>query len=440
MKKILIIKILILVIVTFSCLYALEEETCPKEQRLVTVGIIPGGSAATIGLKTGDVIVSYNGTKVHCLNKLAILKAEVVTDSVEIVIARAEKIMSFKLPKGEIGVYIKEVLPDIKFEEDAKIIKGIGALGWDTGESNSFIAALTRVAEYLKIKKDYTYLMGTSGAAFRIQFCEDWCPSSPDPTVGFDCGTIAAKCINLKLNPMFADKEGNNKDQMKQTIKAAINKKMPVIAIDLIELAEWGLIVGYQKNVEDLIVRTYFDKREGYNIAEKFPWIIMTISKEKGKIDDYDNFKNSLKIAQGLYETEKYEKYYSGTSAIEYWIKRLREDDFDSLGDEQFDHVMHTNAWIFERLADDRKFCAKYLKSFANQFPKIKNKIEKLASIYEAENLLMTESGKATLYPMQMTKREDWTNEMKQKEIEILTAVLEKEKEAYSIIKEINTK
>jgi len=78
------------------------------------------------------------------------------------------------------------------------------------------------------------------------------------------------------------------------------------------------------------------------------------------------------------------------------------------------------------------------LRSLANQFPPVKDEIIKLASIYEAENKLMTESGTVVLYPMQMQKRADWTSEMKQKEIEILTTILEKEKEAYLIIKEIN--
>lgn len=165
----------------------------------------------------------------------------------------------------------------------------------------------------------------------------------------------------------------------------------------------------------------------------------MTVSKQAGNIDDNNNFINSLEIAQELYETEKYEEYYSGTAAIEYWIKRLKEDDFDALEEERFNDIMLTNAWIFQRLADDRMLAAHYLKAFAPEFPHVKEKISELASLYETEYDLMTEST-VTLYPNQMKSRDDWTDEMKQKEIEILSTVLEKEKEAYLIIKEINEK
>jgi hypothetical protein len=437
------VKILTFIIVTFSFLVALEAKECEKKsdkvQRLIITNVVPGGSGEIAGMKPGDAIVSYNGKEVCCTKKLGMLKDEVVTDSVEVVINRDENIISFTIPKGIIGIYLKELLPDIEFEKDAVTIEGIGRLDWRTGESSSFIAALTRIAEYLGIQKDYTYLMGTSGAVFRIQFYEDWCPSAPDATVGFDCGAASVKSLNLNQESIF-DKESENKEKMQQKIMASIDKNMPVIAIDLIEMPEWGLIIGYQKKGEELIVRTYFDRREGYDIAEKFPWAVIIVNQEKGNIDDNGNFVQSLKIAQDLYETEKYKAYYSGTAAIEYWIKKLKEDKFESFDDEKFNDIMLTNAWIFERLADDRMVGAEYLKSFATQFAQGEDDIIKLASIYETENKLMTSAEKIAPYPFQVEKRDDWTDEMRNTEIEILTKVLEKEKEAYLVIKEINKK
>jgi hypothetical protein len=438
-KRILICTILFMGIVG-SILYAQEEKNCKKEQRLVITGVIPGSYAETIDIRPGDVIAAYNGKEVHCLEKLTILKDEVTTDSVEIVIRRDNELVNFVIPNGQIGVWVKELLPDIVFENDAVVIEGIGLLDWDTGESNSFIAALTRIAEYLEIPKDYVYLMGTSACAFRVHFHEEWCPSSPDPTVGFDCGSVAAQNLNLSLQTMFLAKEGKNRDEITQGIIESIDKKMPVMAIDLIEVAEWGLVVGYQKQGGDLIVRDYFSRREGYDIAEKFPWVIMIIEKGSGKIDDTRNFKNSLAITQELYETEKYDAYYSGTAAIEYWIQRLKEDNFSTMEEEKFDDVMLANAWIYQRLAEDRKFAAEYLKSFASTYPAVKDIIAELVVLYETVHKLMAESGSVVLYPSQMTTRNDWTDEMRQKEIDILTEVLEKERQAYSLIKEINKK
>jgi hypothetical protein len=421
-------------------LLSAQEEGCKEEQRLVITGVIPGSYAEVIDIRSGDIIVTYNGKGVHCLEKLTMLKEEVTTDSVEIVIKRGNEFVCFVIPRGQIGIWVKELLPDIVFDDDAVLIEGINPLDWDTGESNSFIAALARIAEYLKIQKDYVYLMGTSACAFRVHFHEEWCPSSPDPTVGFDCGSIAAQNLKLSIQTLSLAKEGKNRDHIQQKIIESIDKKMPVMAIDLIEVAEWGLIVGYQKQGGDFIVRDYFSRREGYDIAEKFPWVIMTVEKGSGTIDDTRNFKNSLVIAQQLYETEKYDAYYSGTAAIEYWIERLRKDDFSTMEDEKFDDVMLANAWIYQRLAEDRKCTAEYLESFAYTFPNVKDKITELAVLYGTVYTLLAESGDVVLYPTQMTMRGDWTDEMRKREIDVLTKVLEKEREAYSLITEINKK
>lgn len=439
-----VISIFIALLVTCTFLVADQEKPCEetreKEQSVVVTGIIPASSAETVGIREGDIIVTYNGVSVHCTNKLNELKESLKTDSVEIVVKRDDRVISFVIPKGFIGIYIKEILPDIDYDEDAVVIEGIGRLAWETGESNSFMGALARIVEYLNIEKDYTSLMGTSAAAFRILFHENWCPSSPDPTVGYDCAAVALKNSNLIGEYLFYDEKAANEEMIRQKIMESIDKKMPVIAIDLITVAEWGLIVGYQKNGEELLVRTYFDKRKGYDIAEKFPWVVMTISQREGTIDDGKNFKKSLTIAQELYETEKYEAYYSGIAALKYWIKRLAEEDFESLNDERYTEVMLANAWIYERLAHDRKIGAAYLKSFVTEFPQIKDDINALASIYEAEQRLIAEAGMIAPYPEQVQKRTDWTAEMRNKQIEILTQVLEQEKEAYSIIKEINKK
>jgi hypothetical protein len=440
MKRMFPLRILLVILIAISVLSAAEEECkCEKDQHLLITGTIPGGAAETAGIESGDIIVSYDKHEVHCLKKLNALKEAVKTDSVEIVIKRDGEVVSYMIPEGMIGIYVKELLPDIEFEKDAVVIKGIGRLDWDTGETSSFVASLARVAEYLNVDRDYTYLMGASGSAFRIQFHADWCPSSPDATVGYDCGAAAMRSINLIPSYMFLDREeGTNKGEILKGIVKSIDEKMPVIAIDLIEVPEWGLIVGHQKGGEELIVRDYFDRRQSYDNATKFPWVVVTLSQKEGAIDDAENFKKSLEIAQELYETETYESYYSGITALEYWIKRLKEDDFAALDDEKFEEVVLSNAWIFSRLADDRMFGAEYLKSFAPKFPQVKDNIVKLASLYESINELMTTEEMIAPYPMQIEKRDDWTPEMRNKELEILAKVLEKEKEAYTLVKETN--
>ena len=116
------------------------------------------------------------------------LKSGAKTEKVELVVLRKGKKKSFSIMKGQIGVYLSERRPEIELADDAVVLKGVGKLGWETGMSNSFVGGLVVTADYLEIETDYTYLMGVSGSAFRIHFHKDWCPSSPDPTCGFDAG------------------------------------------------------------------------------------------------------------------------------------------------------------------------------------------------------------------------------------------------------------
>lgn len=435
-----------LLFVNFSALNAGEDkgcdEPCEPQAYLLIQGTIPGGGAAEVGMKEGDVIVSYNGTAVHCLNKLNMLKETVETDEVQIVVKRGEEMLTFAIPQGMIGVYIAEMLPDIDFsnEEGAVVITGVGQLDWSTGETNSYIAALTRISEYLNLGRDYTYLAGASGSAFRVLFHKDWCPSSPDPTVGYDCGAVAAKCLNLEPMYVHFDKEKKNKEIMQQQIMEAIHNEIPVIAIDLIQVPEWGLIVGYQDKGEKLIVRDYFDRRNSYDIAEKFPWVIVTLEKKEGEIDDVKNFKHALKIAQELYETEMYDDYYSGIAALEYWIKRLAEDDFSALDDKKLEEVILANAWIYQRCADDRMFGAQYLMKYAGKLPTVEKEVLKLAALYEVEHKLLASEENVAPYPPSFKTLKNWGSDLRQREIDILTQFLEKEREAHMLIKEINQK
>jgi hypothetical protein len=434
-------------LITFTSLNAAEEECCSeepceKEPYLLIQGTIPGGAAAEVGMKEGDVIVSYDGTAVHCLKKLNMLKEAVETDNVNMVVKRGEETLTFAIPQGIIGVYLVEMLPDIDFskEENAVVLEGVGPLDWSTGETNSYVAALTRIAEYLNLEYDYTYLMGASGSAFRVLFHKDWCPSSPDPTVGYDCGAVAAQCINIEPTYVHLDKEKKNKEEVQREIMEAVYSKMPVIAIDLIQVSEWGLIVGYHDKGEKLIVRDYFDRRQGYDIAEKFPWAIVTLDRKEGDIDDIKNFKHALKIAQELYETEMYNDYYSGIAALEYWIKRLAEDDFSTYDDKKLEEVILANAWIYQRCADDRMFGAKYLTSYAAKLPAVEKEILKLAALYEAEHKLLTSEENVAPYPQSFKTIKNWDSDLRQREIEILTRFLEKEREAHALIEEINRK
>lgn len=418
------------------------NEPCESQQYLLIQGTVPGSAADAQGMKAGDVIVSYNDTPVHCLDKLNMVKEAVKTETVKMVVKRGDEMLTFTIPQGMIGVYLVEMFPDINFskEKDVVVIDGIGSLAWSTGETNSFIGALARVAEHLDLERDYTYLMGASGTAFRLHFYKDWCPSSPDPTVGYDCGAVAAQCLKLEPTYTHVDKEKKNHEEMTQMIIESIDNNMPVIAIDLIQTPEWGIVVGYQEKGEKLIVRDYFARRRSYDFAEKFPWIIVTLDNKGGVIDDSENFKHALILAQELYETEMYGDYYSGIAALENWIQQLKDDNFTAYDEKRLEEVILANAWIYQRYSDDRMFGAKYLQMNAEKMPAVEEEVRKLAALYEHEYTILTSEENIAPYPAYFKTLMNWNDEMRAREIKILGQLLEKEKEAHNLIKEINKK
>ena len=95
----------------------------------------------------------------------------------------------------------------------------------------------------------------------------------------------------LKELVKYVDKEG-----LYNKIKSSIDEGMPLIAIDLTQTHECGIITGYQKDGKELICRTYFDQNKDYEIAPKVPWAIVRIINKK-KVDVAPLYLESLKLA-----------------------------------------------------------------------------------------------------------------------------------------------
>ena len=80
----------------------------------------------------------------------------------------------------------------------------------------------------------YDFLMGISGAAFRLHFHPDWRPSSADATTGFDVSRVRFNSLGYQCELYKID--DNNFDDIKslyRKIIEQINLGIPIIAINL---------------------------------------------------------------------------------------------------------------------------------------------------------------------------------------------------------------
>jgi len=314
--------------------------------------------------------------------------------------------------------------------KDKGFIDKIPQLKWGENTENSFIRSTQLTLNALGENYSYEFLMGISGAAFRLHFNPDWCPSSADSTTGFDVSKVLFKSLGYKSELRSID--DNNFEDIKslyRKIIAQINLGIPIPAINLKVCPEWGIITGYLKNKPGILCRTYFDKTDEYSLAEHAPWLSFFIGEKGEAMNDDEIFKNSLEIAVELSKTDKFGEYKSGYSAFKKWIDELKIQS-ESIKTFVFKEY-EINLTIFNSLLDSRRAAVGYLTS-------MKDKMKKGDSIidnYKKEVELLTETQKKILPPFNAQAR-SWTAEILNKQVDILAEVLSIEKKTIHLINE----
>jgi hypothetical protein len=410
----------------------IESQPC---HWLEVTGVVPDGPAAKAGILIGDALASYDGKPMGCRAELQAAQAAVQVDSVVASFRRGNKELNFVLPKGKLGIYFAEWMNDVPPDSDAKLIAGVPNLSWN--EMNSFMGVLQAVGHRIGDHSGYAFLSGVSGAAFRTQFFDTWCPSSPDPTVGYNAGGAVLKARGLSATWLHVSSDGKNKPQILAEIKKSIDAGMPVFAIDLVEMPEWGLIIGYQKNGEELLCRTYFDKHKSYEVAQKFPFAV-AILKREGKVPDDDaSIKQGFRIVVGNLTTPKYGEYYSGLAAFDKWMTRLRDDDFTKLDSAKLSNVTQANYWILQRLIADRKTGIEYLNIVAQRMPGLEPKTDALAAVYQKEVGLLEPLLEQLPCPGNVVPGWQWSKVDRDKEIAALVTARAFEEQTLPMWKEI---
>lgn len=401
---------------------------------LEVTGLVPGGAAEQSGVKVGSRLESYGGRTVGCLKDYNAAREAVTADSTEVVFTAPASTVRMTVAVGKpMGVYLKEWQKDTVFDKDAKIVDGLPALGWETNKSNTFMAALAAVQQLKTGSDDYDRLCGASGAAFRLHFFDNWCPSSVDPTLGYNSAEAAALSLGYKPTWLGSASDGKNRPQMTAAIRKSIDAGMPVVACDLREMPEWGVITGYQKEGAELIGRTYFDKRKGYDVAPKFPMTVLLLEKSGKTPGGMVGAQAAARTAATLLTTPKYGEYWSGLAAFDRWVERLRTDDFTAHDSTRLSEIVQANYWIYQRLIDDRKTGITYLNALAAEQPTLKGLADELVALYEGEVAALEPFLVDAPCPGSVTRAEQWTTELREEQAGLLKAARATEEQALAV-------
>ncbi len=269
-------------------------------------------------------------------------------------------------------------------DEQARVIEGVRALSF-AAHMCSVMGALKLALEIAGDDVAYAFLMGASGAAFRLQIAHpEWCPSAPYSGVGFDCIPHAAAAIGRPLTWLGAQDE-----RRIPAIVASIERGVPV----LYGAEECGLIVGYHEGGRRLSLRTYFDTSPSYALLDRPGWAGAGVLGEPTQAPPRaETLRASLARAVELAEsTDTFPThrsghvYLCGAAAWREWSAGLR-DAVRHAKRERREAViaLRANGWCYRSLIDARGAASAYLRSFVPEASaEVAQELERAACAYD---------------------------------------------------------
>ena len=269
----------------------------------------------------------------------------------------------------------------------------------DPGIYHSFMKSLATAINFIEDKLDPTWLMGSSGFAFRIWVNEVMCPSAMSI---FNFSSILPEAIEqmgyhaIHISRFWneADKESERRAQAHAAIIEGIDRGVPAIVWDIAE-AEWGLITGYDLENQIYHALTHngkptvlsFDKlgQNGINILS------VAIPGEKNQRTRDQMIRNSLIAAVNHAEQKEWTdrpKYQNGLTAYDLWASLFEK--WAMIVEAGKEDSIHPEIWNFAAYYVGHYYSARchareYLKSIADG----NDLLIKAASRYENVSLAL---------------------------------------------------
>lgn len=332
-------------------------------------------------------------------------------------------------------------------------------IGGDGEHENSIIACIAGVMAALGEENlSYEYLMGVSGAAFRVQLHQpNWCASAACAPCGYDCVPEAMKATGYRITWIDTQREGKplpeGIQQAFDAVTSSIERGLPVILAG----KEAGLIVGHHADGRRM-VRPYCCDVDGYKDTEgleagavlpsdlvraitagNWAWGVGVIEPHDLPMPRDQAVRNSFSRAITLATTERFGDYFSGFAALQRWSDQLVDETyFTTLPKERWFPTVHANGYCYGCLWASRKSGEKYLRLIAKDYDEsISQKISEIADIYGKVCQILgckrPEYACAwSLMPWRMKGPEDWTPQMRRVQAQCLREILAFEEQAIS--------
>jgi hypothetical protein len=381
----------------------------------------------------------------------AILAAPLALHEAQYALAMDYGFASWNAMKRYVETVTGRPLP-VRREKGRTYVTGLEGhgIGCKDAHDNSVIACIAGVMAALGEDFSYPYLMGASGAAFRVQMhAPNWCPSAACAGVGYDCipGALAATGYRLTGLPVQHDPDPRAAiAKANPLVVESINRGVPVISIS----EEADLIVGYRADGQR-IVRPYELHKDGYEDTDKWPWLFGIIEPHDVPMDRRQAVADSLRLAVRLANTRHFEHgppehrskgvYFSGFAALEHWADALLDDSrFDSLTEDNWFPIAHGNGYCYPCLWSARLNAERYLHEVAGEFEApARSRLLELAGLYQQMHQTLSRTKPEfdciwSLQPWTLKSPANWTREIRRKESDLLREAMTIEREAVAMI------
>ena len=196
----------------------------------------------------------------------------------------------------------------------------------------------------------YAYLMGTTGAAFRLSWKPGWHGDnvatwlvSDDPSEIFRRGLASVGYKNQALCGADFRKQGiDPAEHFRATILESIGNGRPVIAHGVIGPPEECIVAGYDEGGDVLTGWNYFQHFDDQKAGVEYEpngmfrkrdwagdiWSLMVIGEKQERPDLKQAYRDALAWALEVMRTPvRYGDRHSGLAAFDAWIEHLLRDD-----------------------------------------------------------------------------------------------------------------
>ena len=327
----------------------------------------------------------------------------------------------------------------VKREGSKVWIEGVPSLGWGKERECTFAGALSAALAVTDHPCSYTDVMGYTGLAFRVRWYHGhmglrWCPSSPVGEFPQEIEAIQ-KATGWRLRcEIDIDAVEPDMARYQADIVSSIDAGFPVLAYE--PKLNMDVIYGYRGAGKTLIIEDYFRDEPVEAAPRDLGPFVIFLEEHDTAMPEAEAIRAGLEIAVANWEREPMPgakgKYHYGKGAREAWARDL--GDVASLSDTERNLLHFASSWNCGSLFDARTAAVRFLGRAAEVLggPAAESLKRAAACMEEEIDVLRVSFTEKTAFhgPWSGKDSSEWTEEVREREREILARAGEAEEKA----------